>query len=514
MLATFIIGLREGLEATLIVSIIAAFLRNRGAGLGLMWAGVAAAIAVSLGVGVGLAVIEAALPQSAQEAMEVIIAAVAVVFVTGMVTWMAKHARTMKGELETQAASALSRGSHWALAGMAFLAVLREGFETSVFLLATFSAAQSGREAALGALLGIALAVAIGWGIAQTGMRLNLGRFFRWTGVFLIFVAAGLVLQAFRSAHEAGWLLAGQQRIADLDWLVAPGSVQSALVTGVMGIPADVRLIEGIGWLAYLGPVLLITYWPMRLRGSDRNARRWMTGMAAILGITAAAIAISLPAPKASLPHPADLVAQDNGAPLDSPLILTNGVLMRGDWQLPLAAASPVSQSHLGVPSRFRAFDTRVALTDAPAQIDLATLAQLSGGRLPVGISATRNPGPFDADWQRIETIDLWTAQGEVLDAQGKAGTLLTLSGGGLTTPRSLRLAIEPNGTPLTSWKVAPERAQQAATTLRKLQSTQIEYHFWAQEFPFALILTAIALMISALWRGVPTPSFTRAKST
>jgi high-affinity iron transporter len=513
MLATFIIGLREGLEAALIVAIIATFLRNQGEGLWLMWAGVAAALTLSLGVGLGLALIEAALPQRTQEAMEALIGAVAVVFVTGMVTWMARHARAMKGELETQAASALGHGGRWALAGMAFLAVLREGFETSVFLLATFSAAQSGAQAALGALLGIATAVAIGFAIAQGGMRLNLGRFFRWSGVFLILVAAGLVLQALRSAHEAGWLLAGQQRIADLGWLVAPGSVQSALITGVMGIPADPRLIEGLGWLAYLIPVLVITYLPERWTRARRIAIGWRTSMAGALGACSVALALALPVPDIHLPDRVALVAQSDGTKLNGPLTLKHNALERRELRLPLSQAAPVLQSHLGVQSQFRALDSHAAITDAPAQIDLAKLAQLSGGRLPVGISPARNPGPFSARWQRLETVKLWTAQSAILDAQGKASMLLTLSGGGLTTPRSLRLDRAPDGAALTAWAVAPDRVQQAATALRSLQGAQIEYRFWARKLPLGLIFVAVALLMSALRRRFAPQSFNAAKS-
>ncbi|MEJ1230917.1 MAG: FTR1 family protein [Galbitalea sp.] len=225
MLATLVIGLREGLEAALIVGIIAAFLRKNGKSLLPMWIGVAVAVGLSIAVGVGLGAIEQALPQAGQEAMESVIGAVAVVFVTGMIVWMNANARGMKKELEAEAAEALSQGGAYALAGMAFLAVLKEGFETSVFLLATFSAAQSAALAATGAVIGVLIAVGIGIGIYAGGVRLNLGRFFRATGAFLILVAAGLVITMLRTAHEAGWINAGQQTTVNLSWLVQPGTV-------------------------------------------------------------------------------------------------------------------------------------------------------------------------------------------------------------------------------------------------------------------------------------------------
>ncbi|MBN9069514.1 MAG: FTR1 family protein, partial [Rhizobiales bacterium] len=248
MLATFVIGLREGLEAALIVGIIAAFLRKNGKSLTAMWFGVLLAILLSIAVGVGLKLVEKALPQAAQEGMEAVIGAIAIFFVTGMIVWMNAHARDMKRQIEAEAADALGQASAYALALMAFLAVLKEGFETSVFLLATFSAAQSASLAAAGAVIGLLLSAVIGWGIYMGGVRINLSRFFRVTGAFLILVAAGLVITCLRTAHEAGWLNAGQQATVNLSWLVAPGSIQSALITGVLGIPADPRLIEVLGW--------------------------------------------------------------------------------------------------------------------------------------------------------------------------------------------------------------------------------------------------------------------------
>src|SRR5699024_6431293 len=274
-----------------------------------MWLGVALAVLLSIAVGVGLALLEKALPQAAQEGLETVIGAVAVFFVTGMIVWMNTHARDMKRQLETEAAHALGRASTYALASMAFLAVLKEGFETSVFLLATFSAAQSGTLAASGAIIGLLVAVAIGWGIYAGGVKLNLGRFFRYTAVFLILVAAGLVVSCLRTAHEAGWLNAGQQAIMNLDWLVAHGTVQAALITGVLGIPADPRLIELLGWLGYLIPVALYLYWPRAHRCGRRAAARLKVAIAASLVLTASGLMLFYPQPQPNLPSPAAPIA-------------------------------------------------------------------------------------------------------------------------------------------------------------------------------------------------------------
>src|SRR6478735_6478832 len=195
MIPTLVITLREGVEAALIVGIIAAFLVKEGRqdAMRQMWIGVGIAIVLCTAVGVGLDLIGEQLPQKEQEGLETIIGIVAVAAVTYMIIWMRRHARSIKGTLEGEAASALATGSTMALVGMAFLAVLREGFETSVFLLAAFQDATDTTAAGAGAVLGLVAAAAIGVGIYRGGVRFNLNRFFRVTGLILVFVAAGLL---------------------------------------------------------------------------------------------------------------------------------------------------------------------------------------------------------------------------------------------------------------------------------------------------------------------------------
>src|ERR1700712_4909327 len=184
MLPTFVIGLREGLEASLIVGIVAAVLRQRGRLDLLRWvfAGVALAVLLCVGVGVALDVVSKDLPQRQQEGLETVVGALAVLMVTYMVIWMRRHSRDLKGQLEGAAGSALAQGSAKALVAMAFLAVLREGLETAVFLLAAFNASGNGATAGLGALLGILLASLLGYGIYRGGVSINLSKFFRATG--------------------------------------------------------------------------------------------------------------------------------------------------------------------------------------------------------------------------------------------------------------------------------------------------------------------------------------------
>ena len=264
MLPTFVIGLREGLEAALIVGIIAAFLGQQGRrdALREVWFGTAAAVAICVGVAIVLQVISSDLPERQQEGLETVVGVLAVGLVTYMIVFMRRHARSMRKDLQGAAASALAQGSSRALVAMAFLAVLREGFETAVFLLATFHASGDASTSWLGAVLGIVLAAGIGCGIYKGGVKLNLARFFRITGLVLVVVAAGLVMTAFHTANEAGWLTVGQAQAFDLSWLVRPGTPVSSLLTGVLGIQPYPAWIEVTAWLAYLVPMLILVAWP------------------------------------------------------------------------------------------------------------------------------------------------------------------------------------------------------------------------------------------------------------
>jgi high-affinity iron transporter len=272
MLPTFVIGLREGVEASLIVGIVAAFLiqQGRGDALRTVWLGVIGAVVLCVAAGVVLEVVNQNLPQKEQEGLETVVALIAVGMVTYMIIFMRRHSKGLKGELESNAQSALATGSAAALVLMAFLAVLREGFETAVFLLAAFQASTSPVAAGMGALLGITVAVVLGWGIYRGGMRINLARFFKVTGFVLVLVAAGLMSFAAHTAHEAGWLNAGQSQLADFTAVIRPGTVSAALFTGVLGIQPKPTWSEAIAWLVYLVPMSLIVLWPKRLVPSTK----------------------------------------------------------------------------------------------------------------------------------------------------------------------------------------------------------------------------------------------------
>lgn len=264
MIPTFVITLREGVEASLIVGIIAAFLVKEGRrdALRQMWIGVGIAVVLCTAVGIGLDVVGEELPQKQQEGLETIVGVIAVAMISYMIIWMTRHSRGIKAELEGEAASALARGSTMALVAMAFLAVLREGFETSVFLLAAFQDSTNTTAAGGGAILGLLAAVAIGLGLYRGGVHINLSKFFKITGLVLVFVAAGLLATAAHTAHEAGWINSFQSEAMSLRWLVHPGTVSESLLTGMLGLRPAPTQVEAFVYLAYAIPMALFVLWP------------------------------------------------------------------------------------------------------------------------------------------------------------------------------------------------------------------------------------------------------------
>ena len=199
------------------------------------------AIVLCVAVGVALKVYSQNLPQRQQEGLETVIGALAVGMVTYMVVWMRRNSRNLKGQLEGLAADAIdgTSGAGRAMVLMAFLAVIREGVETVVFVLAAFNEAGSGRARGCRPAARHRGRVVLGYGIYRGGVRLNLSKFFRATGLVLVLVAAGIVVNALHTAHEAGWLDVGQSSPVDLDaGSSSPGTVQASLLTGMLGMQA------------------------------------------------------------------------------------------------------------------------------------------------------------------------------------------------------------------------------------------------------------------------------------
>lgn len=503
MLATFVIALREGLEAALIVGIIAAFLRKNGKSLYSMWVGVLLAIGLSLLVGVGLSITERSLPQASQEAMEAVIGLVAVFFVTGMVLWMNNHGHEIKRHLEKETADAIRQSSAQALAIMAFLAVLKEGFETSVFLLATFSVAQSAALAAIGAVLGLLLAIAIGWGIYLGGVRLNLGRFFRYTGLFLILVAAGLVVSALRSGHEAGWLNIGQQPVLNLSQLIPPGSVRSALITGVLGIPTDPRLLEVCGWGIYIVLTAILVFWPSPLRPGSKRFSQLLFAITSLLLITAGGLHLCLPASRFSLPTTAPL--QEGGTvTLQAQSAGGYRLQVKADHQIPvtytLSPEQQVTTGQHGMAVQQWTARSQPSGLDLPATLTLEQVLSLSDNRIPVGLAPSQHPGPYNVSWNLNCTVNAEIIGNALYGAVARETTLMTLSGGGLLSPRtfSVRAATRKEGC---HWQLAESWHQAAEYARQKAAQHYQRYLFFANELPLMLLLLAVITCVLALRR-------------
>ncbi|MGE3294040.1 MAG: iron uptake transporter permease EfeU [Geminicoccaceae bacterium] len=261
MLVAFLVMLREGLEAALIVGIIAGYLVQTGrrAWLPAVWVGVLLAVAAALLVGAGLQLVSAEFPQRAQELFEAIVGLAAVAVLTSMVFWMRKVARSIKGELHHSIDAALggSSGHGLALIGMVFLAVAREGLESVFFLLAIFQQSPD-PLAPLGALLGILVACALGYGIYAGSVRIDLRRFFRWTGVLILVVAAGILAGSLRALHEAGLWNHLQATLFDLSGVLPADSGLGTLLSGLFGYSDRPALGEAIVYLLFLAVTLYL----------------------------------------------------------------------------------------------------------------------------------------------------------------------------------------------------------------------------------------------------------------
>ena len=486
---TFLIGLREGLEATLIVSIVGAFLKRNGQSMRPMFAGVGLAVLISVGIGVGLDLISATLPQAQQEMMETVIGAIAVVFVTSMIIWMNRNAARLKGQLEHEARQAMNRGGALALVVMAFLAVLKEGFETAVFLLAAAETTHGNRWfAVLGGAIGILASIGVGVGLYFGGLKLNIGRFFRVTGVFLVLIAAGLVMDALRTAHEAGWVTIGEQQLVNFSSWMPGNSVQGALITGVFGIPPDPRLVEALGWVLYTVPVLVVFLWPPRLAAAPRTRRRLLAATSAALLIAAAALAILVPDGGPAADAQARTVTDRAGHAATVSLI--SGAQMEtlviskvGNIALTAAGERTVD----GVPVRAWQANVGADAGPSPSTVTLEQLSNLTGGRLPVGISVTRTPGPFQAQWAATTVYTVLAHGDSVVSAQAVTNRTAVLTGGGLNAPKTVSVGGLP-----TDWSTATVEDQSTGAQITAHDRVRAERQLW--RFWVPLVLAAFAL--------------------
>jgi len=265
MLANFLIGLREGLEATLVVSILVAYLVKSGrtARLPAVWLGVGFAVLVSLAFGAILSFTSANMTFEAQEAFGGTLSIVAVGFVTWMIFWMRRASRSLRAELQGKVETALQMG-FVALALTSAIAVGREGLETSLFLWTAVQATGQTVEPLVGAGLGILTAIVLGWLLYKRAVTLNLSRFFTWTGAGLVIVAAGVLGYGVHDLQEAN-ILPGLNALAfDVSRAVPPDSWYGTLLKGVFNFSSASTWLQVVTWLAYVIPVMTLFLLPQR----------------------------------------------------------------------------------------------------------------------------------------------------------------------------------------------------------------------------------------------------------
>ncbi|UNK69541.1 iron uptake transporter permease EfeU [Microbacterium sp. H1-D42] len=279
MFAALLIGLREGLEAALVVGILVAYIRRIGRAdvLGRMWIGIGLAIALALGIGAVLTFGAYALTTQAQEIIGGSLSLVAVAMVTWMIFWMQKAGRTMKSSLQGGVDRALAQGGLWALVAVGFVSVAREGIETTLLLWSMVQSFGNAPMSLVGALIGLSIAVVVGWMLARGAVRLDLRRFFAWTGGFLVIVAAGVLAYAVMDLQEAGVLPGPFSAGAPLDpvtgtvltgfagfplgWAfdvtgaIQPGGFAASILQATIGFMPHMTWLQVIAWFVYLAVV-------------------------------------------------------------------------------------------------------------------------------------------------------------------------------------------------------------------------------------------------------------------
>jgi high-affinity iron transporter len=264
-------GLREGVEAALMVAIVLAYVARTGNGrfAGRIWLGVAAAAAASLAFGTVLFATIGGLGSPYEQIFEGLTMFLAAGVVTWMLFWMRRQAASVRGELQAAVDRALTEGGAWGLTLLAFSAVIREGLETALFLVGQAQAAAAGSATGsasvlVGALVGLAISVVIGWGFYSGSRRVDLRRFFRWTGIVLVFIAAGLLDRALHEFVEIGAIAVGSSPAFDMGAILADDTGIGQFLRALFGYSSRPEVVTLTAWATYVLVVMALFVRPVR----------------------------------------------------------------------------------------------------------------------------------------------------------------------------------------------------------------------------------------------------------
>ncbi|MDQ2783164.1 MAG: FTR1 family protein [Actinomycetota bacterium] len=280
LVSNALIGLREGLEAALVVVILVAFLvkTERRWALKYVWAGVAVAVALAVAIGALLTYGTGQLSFEQQELIGGFASIIAVGFVTAMVFWMRTAARTISGELKGRLDKALDVGP-WAIMLVAFLGVGREGLETAIFFYATTEAAGQGNaQPMFGWIIGLLAAVALGVLIYRGAVKINLMKFFRYTGILLVVVAGGILAYGLHDLQEAGFLPGLNNLAFDVRSVIPPDSWYGVLLKGIFNFSPNTTWLQAVAWVLYVGIVLTLFLRPVKVTAPQVPAPAVRTG--------------------------------------------------------------------------------------------------------------------------------------------------------------------------------------------------------------------------------------------
>ncbi|CAB4341848.1 unannotated protein [freshwater metagenome] len=256
MLANFLIGLREGLEAALVVGILIAYLKkiNQADKTRVIWWGVATAVALSIALGSFFTISSVHLEGDSEPLVAGTLSFVAAALITWMVVWLGKKARFLKAELEGSIDRALATGAA-SLFALAFFAVGREGLETAIFIWNGAMASQDALLTVTGTFLGLFVSIIAGWLLYLGALKLNLAKFFRYSGIALIFVAAGMFSYGIHEFQEIGLIPGDANKLYDISSIIGKESILGSILKGLLNFTPTPSVLQAIGYTLFVAAV-------------------------------------------------------------------------------------------------------------------------------------------------------------------------------------------------------------------------------------------------------------------